>query len=55
MMKCEVLDEEMKVDAVIGLTHEELRAQSHNPMKILQYQADGSAGLYNGYRVCDAE
>ena len=33
MMKCEVLDEEMKVDAVIGLTHEELRAQSHNPMK----------------------
>ena len=34
MMKCEVLDEEMmKVDGVIGLTHEELRAQSHNPMK----------------------
>ena len=27
------MDEEMKVDAVIGLTHEELRAQSHNPMK----------------------
>ena len=33
MMKCEVLDEEMKVDTIIGLTHEELRAQSHNPMK----------------------
>ena len=33
MMKCEVLDEEMAETTVIGLTHEELRAQSHNPMK----------------------
>lgn len=33
MMKCEVLDEDMGVTTVIGLTHEELRAQSHNPMK----------------------
>ena len=33
MMKCEVLDEEMAETKVIGLTHEELRAQSHNPMK----------------------
>lgn len=33
MMKCEVLDEKMDVDTIIGLTHEELRAQSHNPMK----------------------
>ena len=33
MMKCEVLDEEMSETTVIGLTHEELRAQSHNPMK----------------------
>lgn len=33
MMKCEVLDEDMGVTTVIGLTHAELRAQSHNPMK----------------------
>lgn len=33
MMKCEVLDEDMGVTTVIGLTHEELRTQSHNPMK----------------------
>ena len=33
IMKCEVLDEKMDVDTIIGLTHEELRAQSHNPMK----------------------
>ena len=33
MMKCEVLDEKMDVETIIGLTHEELRAQSHNPMK----------------------
>ena len=33
MMKCEGLDEEMAETTVSGLTHEELRAQSHNPMK----------------------
>lgn len=33
MMKCEVLDEAMDVETIIGLTHAELRAQSHNPMK----------------------
>ena len=33
MMRCEVLDEEMKTETIIGLTHAELRAHSHNPMK----------------------
>lgn len=33
MMRCDVLDEEMKTDTIIGLTHAELRAHSHNPMK----------------------
>lgn len=33
MMRCEVLDEEMHTQTVIGLTHEELREHSHNPMK----------------------
>lgn len=33
MMRCDVLDEEMKTETIIGLTHAELRAHSHNPMK----------------------
>lgn len=33
MMRCEVLDEEMRTETVIGLTHAELREHSHNPMK----------------------
>lgn len=33
MMRCEVLDEEMHTEKIIGLTHEELREHSHNPMK----------------------
>lgn len=33
MMRCEVLDEEMHTEQIIGLTHAELREHSHNPMK----------------------
>ena len=33
MMRCDVLDEEMTTETIIGLTHAELRAHSHNPMK----------------------
>lgn len=33
MMRCDVLDEEMNTETIIGLTHAELREHSHNPMK----------------------
>ena len=33
MMRCDVLDEAFHNETIIGLTHEELRAHSHNPMK----------------------
>lgn len=33
MMRCDVLDEELCPETTIGLTHAELREQSHNPMK----------------------
>ena len=33
MMRCDVLDEPFTRETIIGLTHEELRAHSHNPMK----------------------
>lgn len=36
IMRCDVLDEPFSMDLIIGLTHEELRAHSHNPMKFYQ-------------------
>lgn len=33
IVKCEVLDLPMEESTIIGLTHEELRAQSHDPVK----------------------
>ena len=33
MMRCDVLDEEFKNTTILGLTHEQLRERSHNPMK----------------------
>ena len=33
IMRCDVLDEELKNDTIIGLTHAELRERSHNPQK----------------------
>lgn len=33
MMRCDVLDEEMATETILGLTHAELREHSHNPMK----------------------
>lgn len=33
MMRCDVLDEEMHTETLLGLTHAELREHSHNPMK----------------------
>lgn len=33
LMRCEVLDEPFELTTVIGLTHDELRERSHNPMK----------------------
>ena len=37
MMRCDVLDEAFHNETIIGLTHEELRAHSHNPMKSVSY------------------
>lgn len=39
MMRCDVLDEEFKNEAIIGLTHAELREQSHNPQKFFGVKA----------------
>ena len=33
IMRCDVLDEELRNETIIGLTHAELRAHSHDPMK----------------------
>ncbi len=33
LMRCEVMDEELKSGNILGLTHDELRERSHNPMK----------------------
>ena len=33
IMRCDVLDEPFVNDRIIGLTHEEIRERSHNPMK----------------------
>ena len=33
IMRCDVLDEELKASRIIGLTHAELRERSHDPMK----------------------
>lgn len=33
IMRCEVMDEPFERETIIGLSHEELRKQSHNPMK----------------------
>ena len=33
MMRCDVLNEEFKNATILGLTHEQLRERSHNPMK----------------------
>lgn len=36
IMKCEVLDEKLESEIIIGLTHSELRDRSHNPMKFFK-------------------
>ncbi|MGB4659874.1 MAG: ATP-binding protein [Mobilitalea sp.] len=36
IMRCDVMDEELKVDKILGFTHAELRERSHNPMKYYQ-------------------
>lgn len=36
MMRCDVLDEPLKRNTMIGLTHDELREHSHHPMKYYQ-------------------
>lgn len=33
MMRCDVLGEELSCNTILGLTHAQLREQSHNPMK----------------------
>ncbi len=38
MMRCDVLDEELINETVIGLTHAELRERSHNPLKFYNIQ-----------------
>lgn len=39
MMRCDVLDEAFHNETIIGLTHDELRAHSHNPMKYYKIKA----------------
>ena len=39
MMRCDVLDEAFHNETIIGLTHEELRAHPHNPMKYYKIKA----------------
>lgn len=39
MMRCDVLEEPFQNETIIGLTHEELRAHSHNPMKYYKIKA----------------
>ena len=39
MMRCDVLEEDFHNETIIGLTHEELRAHSHNPMKYYKIKA----------------
>lgn len=36
IMRCDVLDEELVNESVIGLSHAELRERSHNPMKFFK-------------------
>lgn len=36
LMRCDVLDEEFKNDMILGLTHDELRARSHDPMRFFK-------------------
>lgn len=36
IMRCDVLDEELVNESVIGLTHAELRERSHDPMKFFK-------------------
>ncbi|NCB28427.1 MAG: ATP-binding protein [Clostridia bacterium] len=38
MMRCDVLDEPFANELIIGFTHEELRARSHDPMKYYNVQ-----------------
>lgn len=49
MMRCDVLDEPFQNDLIIGFTHAELRARSHDPMKYYHVQPmilpDHSMGL----------
>jgi ethanolamine utilization cobalamin adenosyltransferase len=33
IMRCDVLDEDLKSDTILGFTHAELRERSHDPMK----------------------
>ncbi len=33
IMRCDVMEEELKSDTILGLTHTELRERSHDPMK----------------------
>ena len=39
MMRCDVMDEPFTRDSIIGLTHAELREQSHNPQKFFGVKA----------------
>ena len=39
MMRCDVLDEPFQMDTIIGLTHAELREQSHDPQRFFGVKA----------------
>lgn len=39
MMRCDVLDEPFNMDRIIGLTHAELREQSHDPQRFFGVKA----------------
>ncbi len=39
IMRCDVLDEPFRLERIIGLTHDELREQSHDPRRFFGVQA----------------
>ena len=38
MMRCDALNEEYKHDKILGMSHDEIREHSHNPMKYYNIQ-----------------
>ena len=52
IMRCDVLDEPFRRDYMIGLSREELREHSHNPMKYYKVRQMLTSGSYPGKGIC---